>query len=333
LRNKKSIFLFIVFPVLVFGAFFIARHTSMPVYADDAQPTLYVSATHQEPPTPAETIMKAISLAYPNRVSPAEFRNDDWAFRIGERWFYYAGGRILPEEIMGRITEYRPLWFYDTYPAELPNWESTAAERLAMTQRMEETRRNRQQAAGQSQPARQPRRPEYLNEALWNIANRSEASSRQVQINFLGHSLTVHSGISRQMRQINEIILREAETNPDVRRWVTSLGTVAGWTWRNVGSTANRSLHSYGIAIDLLPRDLGGLATYWAWTSGYNSEWWNIPFDRRYHPPAEVVRVFESFGFVWAGKWLNWFDTMHFEYRPEILILGGIEIPNLQDIR
>ncbi|MGW8266533.1 MAG: M15 family metallopeptidase, partial [Longimicrobiales bacterium] len=34
-------------------------------------------------------------------------------------------------------------------------------------------------------------------------------------------------------------------------------------------------------------------------------------------PPA-VVEAFERHGFVWGGKWAH-FDTMHFEYRPEIL--------------
>jgi hypothetical protein len=29
------------------------------------------------------------------------------------------------------------------------------------------------------------------------------------------------------------------------------------------------------------------------------------------------------YGFIWGGKWL-FFDTMHFEYRPEILILSGM---------
>ena len=35
--------------------------------------------------------------------------------------------------------------------------------------------------------------------------------------------------------------------------------------------------------------------------------------------PWEIVRVFEAHGFVWGGKWYH-YDTMHFEYRPEILM-------------
>jgi len=34
------------------------------------------------------------------------------------------------------------------------------------------------------------------------------------------------------------------------------------------------------------------------------------------------------FGFIWGGKWPN-YDTMHFEYRPEIFILSGLEVERL----
>jgi peptidoglycan L-alanyl-D-glutamate endopeptidase CwlK len=31
------------------------------------------------------------------------------------------------------------------------------------------------------------------------------------------------------------------------------------------------------------------------------------------------VTIFENHGFIWGGKWYH-FDTMHFEYRPELLV-------------
>jgi hypothetical protein len=48
-----------------------------------------------------------------------------------------------------------------------------------------------------------------------------------------------------------------------------------------------------------------------------------VPYSKRLHPPEAVIKAFETFGFVWGGKWL-FYDTMHFEYRPEILILNNI---------
>jgi len=43
-----------------------------------------------------------------------------------------------------------------------------------------------------------------------------------------------------------------------------------------------------------------------------------VPYARRWMVPTPVVEAFERHGFVWGGKWL-FFDTMHFEYRPEVL--------------
>ena len=39
-------------------------------------------------------------------------------------------------------------------------------------------------------------------------------------------------------------------------------------------------------------------------------------------PPETFIEAFERRGFVWGGKWF-FYDTMHFEYRPEILALNG----------
>ncbi len=34
--------------------------------------------------------------------------------------------------------------------------------------------------------------------------------------------------------------------------------------------------------------------------------------------PREIMDIFEKYGFIWGGYWYH-YDTMHFEYRPEIL--------------
>ncbi|TMJ49392.1 MAG: M15 family metallopeptidase, partial [Alphaproteobacteria bacterium] len=34
--------------------------------------------------------------------------------------------------------------------------------------------------------------------------------------------------------------------------------------------------------------------------------------------PIELVEIFERHGFIWGGKWSH-YDTMHFEYRPELV--------------
>ena len=47
---------------------------------------------------------------------------------------------------------------------------------------------------------------------------------------------------------------------------------------------------------------------------------------------AWLIKAFESFGFIWGGKW-RYYDTMHFEYRPEILVLSNIAQTDLRDLR
>ena len=319
--SKKFLFFALIISVLML------HKMQIPVYAEDIFEQSYLLASFQEQPpatSRGETVMRALSEAYPDRIGPVEFRNGDWAFQIRGRWFYYAQGRILPGELRRRAADYRPINFNTNYPAELSSWESTAAQRAERTRRWEEDNRSGRQP---QDDRHLPRRPNYFFEALWNITNRNEAWNQQVQMNFLGRRITVHSGISEKIRRIDEIIMAEARINPAVRQWVDSLGVVEGWNWRNIASSGNRSFHSYGIAIDLLPRNLGRLATYWQWSSQFYPQWWNIPYSRRSHPPDVVIRAFESFGFIWGGKWTH-FDTMHFEYRPEVFILNNIPMAN-----
>jgi hypothetical protein len=62
-------------------------------------------------------------------------------------------------------------------------------------------------------------------------------------------------------------------------------------------------MHGWGAAIDINPN----ATSYWMW--GH---------QRRLSVAPEVIAIFESHGFIWGGKWAH-YDTMHFEYRPELL--------------
>ena len=41
-----------------------------------------------------------------------------------------------------------------------------------------------------------------------------------------------------------------------------------------------------------------------------------IPYKNRF--PLGLAGLFERYGFIWGGRWYH-YDTMHFEYRPELL--------------
>jgi len=88
---------------------------------------------------------------------------------------------------------------------------------------------------------------------------------------------------------------------------------IAGvYACRPVKDTGRPSMHSYAAAIDL---NLA-VSDYWLWRKKSDP----IPYRNRM--PQEIVDVFERHGFIWGGKWYH-YDTMHFEYRPELLGISG----------
>ena len=259
----------------------------------------------------AEQVMRALLAAYPNQIEKIELRNGDWALLLRGTWFFYADGKMLPENLLGDSSGINPQPFYN-YIKELPAWKKPTPEEAARYKDMANNR------------SKNPlRRSPHFFDALWRISNRDEAYQRVKTIRFLGKSVNVHFMIMENLALVEEQIRADAKADPQVQVWLNGINTLEGWTWRNIAQTQSRSFHSYGLAVDLLPKSLGGKETYWLWASKKKPEWWNISYNERYHPPTAVIKAFENYGFVWGGKWL-FFDTMHFEYRPEILILGGM---------
>jgi hypothetical protein len=85
---------------------------------------------------------------------------------------------------------------------------------------------------------------------------------------------------------------------------------IAGtYNCRAVADTGEPSPHGYGIAIDLNT----AYSDYWYWRLH------DSPIVYRNRMPEEIVAIFEKHGFIWGGKWFH-FDTMHFEFRPELLV-------------
>ena len=285
------------------------------IYINNNDP--YPLSENQEPlnekpePSRAERVLNALLKAYPDKVEKVEFRNNDWAILLRDTWFYFAEGRLLPEDKRENAENYRPYQFYN-YPAELPSWQNPTPEEI---ERFQTWRSRRSQS--------QTRRSSYFIDTLYQASTRAETERQLVRITFLGRSIRVHKLVQRQFALVEQRILAAAEDDPHVSSWIRNMGRMYGWNWRNIADTQTRSYHSYGLAIDILPRSLGNLQTYWLWTLQHREDWWNVSYNERYHPPAAVIKIFEANGFIWGGKW-PLYDTMHFEYRPEVLILNGL---------
>jgi len=82
------------------------------------------------------------------------------------------------------------------------------------------------------------------------------------------------------------------------------------YCYRVIKDTNRLSMHSFGIAIDLAPD------TTQYWKNEAPNETDKIGYKNTM--PLSIVRIFEKHGFIWGGRWYH-YDTMHFEYRPELL--------------
>ena len=155
----------------------------------------------------------------------------------------------------------------------------------------------------------------YRDEAFFKRMygeSRSEVRRTLVQIQWGKQKLRVST-----QNRINERlshIYRELSALPkrDHRYFHPSAGA---FTWRKIKGTPRLSVHSFGAAIDIAVKR----SNYWRWTLkvyGETSEG-IIPYKNQF--PEKVIKIFERYGFIWGGWWYH-HDTMHFEYRPELLV-------------
>jgi hypothetical protein len=245
-------------------------------------------------------ILLAFESAYPDKINSVEFLNNDWTMLVRGKRFYYAQGRFLPEALKDGWEEYLPYDFYQ-YP-----WAGTFEERKIIFD-------HPVYSTGSS----------FLFDTLYTSSNEDDSWDAQEKYSFLGVKLLIHRDIKNLLDHVAAEIQTARQTDLSIDEWIAELQTnqpTLAWSYREISGTHRRSYHSYGIAIDLLPKNLQGRLTYWQW--GANE---SIDPNTYYLPPETVIKIFEDHGFIWGGKW-DLIDTMHFEYRPEILVLNDIEM-------
>ncbi len=96
-------------------------------------------------------------------------------------------------------------------------------------------------------------------------------------------------------------------SDPSLYAFVYPLGGT--FNYRVVAGTNRLSMHSFGIAVDLNLDKFD----YWQFATRPQGQ------KRLEIYPAKLVRIFESHGFIWGGKWAH-FDIVHYEYRPELIV-------------
>lgn len=154
-------------------------------------------------------------------------------------------------------------------------------------------------------------RVETLFRALYGDCKKDEVEPRMRKIAWVprhgGGSVTITTahGADKAL----EAVSKELDALPaSFRKYlVPSAGT---YNCRPIAKTDRMSMHAYGAAIDINTK----YTTYWQWAkpAADGTHRWSNQI------PPEIVAAFERHGFVWGGRWYH-YDTMHFEFRPELL--------------
>ena len=145
---------------------------------------------------------------------------------------------------------------------------------------------------------------------MYGDCRKGEVAPHLVPVVWLPHSwghvveVTAINGVADHLAAVSS----ELDALPQaLKRYVyPPAGT---YNCRVVADTGEPSMHAWGAAIDINV----SFADYWLWHRGAVQ---TVAHVNRV--PLEIVDIFERHGFIWGGKWYH-YDTMHFEYRPELL--------------
>jgi hypothetical protein len=147
-----------------------------------------------------------------------------------------------------------------------------------------------------------------LFRGMYGDCSKGEVTSKLKTIDWLpahrGGKISI-TGVNDVDKALEAISHELDQLPPEFQKFLMPTGGT--YNCRPVAGSNVRSAHGYGIAIDLNVEQ----SDYWRWSKGADSLVW------KNRMPVAIVRVFEKHKFIWGGNWYH-FDTMHFEYRPEL---------------
>lgn len=155
-------------------------------------------------------------------------------------------------------------------------------------------------------------RPEPFFERMYGNCRTAGVEKNLVEIPWMPSRTRQTLRVTRVNGVAEKLAAISAELERLPRSYDAFLTPVGGtFACRTIAGSDRSSAHGYGIAIDLAVKP----SHYWRWSKPDEKgryAWRNaIPF--------EIVQIFEKHGFIWGGRWYH-FDTMHFEYRPELFV-------------
>lgn len=147
----------------------------------------------------------------------------------------------------------------------------------------------------------------YRNEAFLKKlygSNKKEVEKNLIKLTWVDGTKLYFNKQENAAKQLQKVINDLKLLPHEYQKYITHIA--GSYNYRYVSGTNRLSAHSFGIAIDLNVKH----SAYWKWDKKYNY---------RNQIPKKIVEIFEKHGFIWGGRWYH-YDTMHFEYRPELFL-------------
>jgi hypothetical protein len=149
-------------------------------------------------------------------------------------------------------------------------------------------------------------RYEALFEKMYGDCRKGEVEPKMRKVAWLKGTVRFTT-INGAADHLEEVVADLKKLPPVMTAYlVPSAGT---YNCRDIAGSNRMSMHAYGAAIDISTK----YADYWQRTKPVGGV-----YQYKNRIPFEIVAAFEHHGFIWGGKWYH-YDTMHFEYRPELL--------------
>ncbi|MBO4434055.1 MAG: M15 family metallopeptidase [Bacteroidales bacterium] len=139
----------------------------------------------------------------------------------------------------------------------------------------------------------------------------AEVRKHLVDVQWFGQKIpfTSVNGAADSLRAVAADIMAN---HPEMKKYFDKSSS---FYWRAVRGAQRLSAHSYGMTVDICTE----YSNYWRWSNPGKEELDELEFKNRI--PDEVIMCFERHGFIAGAKWYH-FDSMHFEFRTELLYYG-----------
>jgi len=154
-------------------------------------------------------------------------------------------------------------------------------------------------------------RPAALFQRMYGDCHAGQVRPNLVPVRWVDGGTLMFTRVNGASEALAAVVRDLAALGPGYARYLSpSAGT---YNCRAIAGTALASMHAYGAAIDLNTK----YSAYWEWAD--QARHGLAPYTNQI--PRAVIAAFERHGFIWGGRWAD-FDTMHFEYRPELIAVA-----------